>query len=141
MNTLHTNTPWRRCERRVCQANPFLLQLPSFTREDGPDKHSGVYGAEPVWQRGLAGVTRVFPVSLHPKGTRYPTRVCPAEHTLLHVCASVCVSMTSSRVCGRSSRVHSSHLFIRIYISQLWLTCPALCRQKAPVMLLCSPIL
>lgn len=34
--------------------------------QDGLDKHSAFW-AKPVWLCGLGGVTRVFPVSLHPK--------------------------------------------------------------------------
>lgn len=34
--------------------------------QDRTDKHS-VFWAKPVWLCGLDGVTRVFPVSLHPK--------------------------------------------------------------------------
>lgn len=57
--------------------------------QDGPDKHSAFW-VKPVWLCGLAGVTHVFPVSLHPKGLLLNMCVC----VRMQVCVSPCLLST-----------------------------------------------
>lgn len=85
----HTLETWHRRPRPVLPSISFAgrllsehtcLSFPGFTQKRlrllsparserwGLIKRSAAFWVKPVWLCGLAGVTRVFPVSLHPEG-------------------------------------------------------------------------
>lgn len=118
-HTFHMNTPWRHgMETEACFTEHIICGpaakwthlpvIPKFhtkmtltslvgTERDGPDKRSAFW-VKPVWLCGLAGVTHVFPVSLHPKAYYWTcvyilhSTICRRLCILQSLCLCVCSS-------------------------------------------------